>query len=140
MKTALDARLRARTLDRDIAVGIAPWRSPVHAARYDLLVSRRRRRFLADALRQILHDAREPLPVWQISAAIPPSRVAVRDCVPQIERVIGTLEADGPVHASGMVRLRRLLSDGAGPMYEPARAAELPSALGHIERWLSAAE
>jgi hypothetical protein len=48
---ALGARLHRRSLDRDLACGIAAWRSPAHAAREAQLTSARHRRRLAEWLR-----------------------------------------------------------------------------------------
>jgi hypothetical protein len=48
------------------------------------------------------------------------------------------LEADAPVRAEGIVRLRALLSDGAGPIYTQRRSEVLARALDRIADCLRA--
>ena len=132
---ALGARLRHRGLDRDLAAGIAGWRSPEHAARISQLTSVRHRRRLADALDNIVSAA--PLPPWQpAQGAVPPCRASVAATRDQIRSLAERLRRDAPVAAAGIVRLDALLCDGAGPVYTPGHADVLAGALATATRWL----
>lgn len=115
--TELDARVHARSLDRDIVRGDAPWRSAVHAARYRQLTSRRRRNQLAKTLRRLPVDARRPVHHYRLSASVPPARHYVLAAEPQINAIAAALEDEAPIRGEGIVRLTLLLTDGSGPVY-----------------------
>jgi hypothetical protein len=134
----LSARLHSRSLDRDLGTGIAPWRSPAHAVRYRQLTSRRHRHDLAKSLQRLLADARRPISDYRLTAAIPPCRTSVLAAAPQIQALIIMLRADAPVRAEGIVRLRALLSDGAGPIYTQRRSEVLAGTLDRIADCLQA--
>jgi hypothetical protein len=136
---ALDVRLHRRALDRDLAAGIATWRSPAHAARASQLTSRRHRRRLADALDHVVGAAGLP-PSQQSRAAIVPAASSVQPSVPTIRTLAARLRGDGPVAAAGVLRLETLLSDGAGPVYTPGHAEVLAGALAMAARWLDVEE
>jgi len=136
---ALGARLHRRSLDRDLACGIAAWRSPAHAAREAQLTDRRHRRRLADALDRLLWAASAP-PSMQAWGAIAPCRGSVRATAGQIRWLAARLRSDDPVAAAGVVRLEALLSDGVGPVYAPGQARELDNALTIAARWLDPEE
>jgi hypothetical protein len=121
------ARLRAYQFDRQLAVGVpAPAGSAlaVHEAR---LTSAAERESIARALRQAVYDAR--------SGGTPRSpRVPVHlNNISAAEDLIDTitlrLHSPRPVTARGMARLRVVLSDGCGPMYESGRG-DLSGRLG----------
>ena len=132
---ALEARLHRRELDRDLASGIAPWRSPAHAARVAQLTRPRHRRRLADALDHLLWAAAAPRYLLA-PGAIVPCRASVRATAGQISWLAHRLRSDAPVAAAGIVRLEALLSDGAGPAYAPGYASALDSALATARAWL----
>jgi hypothetical protein len=135
------ARLRSRSLDRDLGSGVAPWRSRAHAVRYRQLTSRRHRHDLAKSLQRLLVDAHRPIADYRLTAAVPPCRTSVLAAAPQIQDLIVMLRADVPVRAEGIIRLRALLSDGAGPVYTRGRSEQvLAGTLDRIADCLRAQE
>lgn len=136
---ALGARLHRRSLDRDLACGIAAWRSPAHAARVAQLTHPRHRRRLADALEHLLWAASAPRSV-QARGAIAPCRASIEATAGQIRWLANRLRSDVPVTAAGVIRLGALLSDGAGPVYTPGKADALDNALAMAMRWLAPEE
>jgi hypothetical protein len=138
---SLRARLRHESLDRELACGIAPWRSPAHAARALQLTSARRRETYAQGLERVL--AETELAGGRVSArfsgVVMPDPAAVILCAPTIWEIVVTLRAPTPVSAEGMARLRALLCDGAGPLYCAGNPDQLRQALEHISRWLPVA-
>jgi hypothetical protein len=132
----LGARLHRRSLDRDLASGIAAWRSPAHAAREAQLTSAKHRRHLADALEHVVWAATAPR--WQRTAgAVVPCRASIMATAAQIRWLAGRLRSDLPVAAAGVVRLEALLCDGAGPVYRPGQTDALDCALTMAARWLN---
>jgi hypothetical protein len=136
---ALGARLHRRSLDRDLACGIAAWRSPAHAARGAQLTSARRRRRLADALDHVIWAAMAP-PAQVAVGAIVPWRPPIKATAGQIRRLAERLRSDAPVAAAGVLRLEALLHDGAGPVYRPGQTDALDAALTAAARWLDVEE
>ena len=136
---ALGARLHRRALDRDLAAGIAAWRSPQHAARMSQLTSRRHRRSLAAALDNVVSAAALPAS-QQARAAVPPCRTSVAATRDQITSLAERLRSDAPVAPAGIARLEALLCDGAGPVYTPGHADVLAGALDMAARWLDVEE
>jgi hypothetical protein len=111
----LTARLRARRFDDMLAVG-APAEAgsalAVHAAR---LVSPAERRALSRSLRIALTaaDGSEP----GVSMRAPLHRGNVNAAAGLIDTIAHRLDSPRPVAARGVARLRRVLSDGRGPLY-----------------------
>jgi hypothetical protein len=137
---SLRARLRHQSLDRDLACGIAPWRSPAHAARALQLTTTRRRQSYALGLERVLAETERTFGIaTRYSAIVMPDPAAVILCAPTIWEIIATLRAPAPVSAEGMARLRALLCDGAGPLYCAGKAEQLRQALEHTSRWLPVA-
>jgi hypothetical protein len=136
---ALGARLHRRSLDRDLACGIAAWRSPAHAAREAQLTSARHRRRLADALDHLIWAAMAP-PAQLAAGAVVPWRPSIKASAGQIRRLAERLRSDAPVAAAGVVRLDALLADGAGPVYSPGKTDALHHALITAARWLDVGE
>jgi hypothetical protein len=135
---ALSARLHAPQLDRELAAGIATWRTPRHAARALQLTDPRRRLTLAATLDRLVVEAHHPRLVAQrLSAAIPPSRSSVLACESLIRDIAATLREPVPVTAEGVARLRAILCDGTGPLYTPNRTGELRRALHQITRLMT---
>ena len=135
----LRARLNSNALDRDLASGVAPWRSRTHAARALQLTSMHRREAYADGLERAL-AATDRLPrSSRMGGAVVADPAAVILSAPLMWEIIGELRGTGPVSAEGMARLRALLCDGAGPLYAARQHEELRQALEHIARWLPVA-
>ena len=121
------ARLRAYGFDRQLAVGVpAPAGSAlaVHQAR---LTSVAERASIAWALRQAVHDVRAG--GTPLSARIPVHFNNIAAAEDLIDTITLRLHSPRPVDARGMARLRVVLSDGCGPMYESGRG-DLSGRLG----------
>jgi hypothetical protein len=136
---SLRARVRHESLDRELASGIAPWRSPAHAARALQLTSARRRDTYAVGLERVLAETERPPRNTRFSGVVTPNAAAVILCAPTIWEIVATLRAPAPVSAEGMARLRALLCDGAGPLYCAGNDDQLRQSLEHISRWLPVA-
>lgn len=131
----LRARLRALSLDRQLASGVEPWRSPVHAARARQLTGERTRRMLARSLEQLIERAEDPPRVHR-GAAIQPSRARVAEARPLMLTLASRLRGIGPVAPRGIAALKNLLTDGAGPVYTHGDPETLRRRLAAIDRWL----
>jgi hypothetical protein len=125
-------RLLAWRLDRQLAVGAAPWRSRAHAARALQLTSPRRRRRLATGLSRILDEAFAPPISTRLGAVVSPSRTQVCDALPQIVALTARLQDAEPVDSRGVAGLQLLITDGAGPFYVAAHRPTLADALAPI--------
>jgi hypothetical protein len=138
---SLRARLRHGSLDRELAAGIAPWRSPAHAARALQLTSARRREAYATGLERVLAETERTggRMSTRFSGVVMPDPAAVILCAPTIWEIVAALRAPTPVSAEGMARLRALLCDGAGPLYCSGNAEQLRQAFEHTSRWLPVA-
>jgi hypothetical protein len=132
----LNARLHAPSLDRELASGIAPWRSPLHAARALALTSDRTRRGLARSLERLVEQAQQPRN-QQRGAVVYPCREQVIEAMPALLTIAGRLRSADPVDARGMARLNILISDGSGPCYVRIRRNALTDALQEISQWLA---
>jgi hypothetical protein len=114
----LHARLRARSLahrlDEELADGADPRALPELAWRAQHLLRPRSRAQLAHGLRRAVTDARSPR--ITLSAAIRVARPAVRACAPDMLALAAELGADD-VRVRGVALTRRLLTDGAGPLF-----------------------
>jgi hypothetical protein len=133
---AVQAHLHAHALDREIACGVATWRSSRHATRSLQLTSRRRREGLAETLEDILRTAWGPRVVSLFTAVISPCRDSVMGCSNQLSDLVVSLRGPEPVNAEGIARLEALLCDGAGPLYAPNRLGDLQRVLHQIQRCL----
>lgn len=132
LRASLIARLRASSLNRQLAAGVATWQSPAHAARALQLTSARHRSLLADALDRVASTAmQQPMP--RLSAAIPPCRVQVRVALPELLAMSSRLRDPRPVAAKGVARLHELICDGAGPCYVRSNRDVLRDALLAVE-------
>jgi len=132
----LRARLHAPSLDRELASGIAPWRSPLHAARALRLTGDRNRRGLARSLERLVEQAQHPRSQYR-GAVIYPCREQVIEALPALLTIAGRLRSADPIDARGMARLNILLSDGSGPCYVRIRRNALTAALQEISQWLA---
>jgi hypothetical protein len=136
---ALGVRLHRRAIDRDLASGIASWRSPAHAVRVRQLTHPRHRHRVAAALDHLLWAAAAPRSQFA-HGAIAPCRASIRATAGQIRELSSRLRSDEPVAAAGVARLEALLCDGGGPVYAQGRAPALASALDLAAQWLDAGE
>jgi hypothetical protein len=132
----VNARLRAPSLDRDLASGIAPWRSSLHAARALQLTSDRNRRGLARSLERLVENAHQQRSQNR-GAVVYPCREQVIEAMPALLTIAGRLRSADPGDARGVARLIILLSDGSGPCYVRIRRNALTDALQEISQWLA---
>jgi hypothetical protein len=88
----------------------------MHAAR---LTSHRERRCVAGALRRVVRQAHEGRPFPTSTVAVHRANVVAAE--EAIDAITLRLHSPRQVSAMGMARLRRLLGDGAGPLYAGGR-------------------
>jgi hypothetical protein len=121
----LGARLQRARLDRELAEGCSPERSPLHALRARQLVDPRVRAQLAMSLRHVVQDAAEPCAVLtpvRLRHSVVLLSLRQEEVGTWREPLLGLAHRlDGPaaVNPCGIARLRSLLTDGAGPLYNP---------------------
>jgi hypothetical protein len=121
------SRLLAPSLDRRIADGHSPESSLLLAARAGTLVSPAKRRTLAFDWADLLTRAqaprgpRDPRP--------PVNRESILANESEIRRLIDMLVSPTPGRVRGIAMLSSLMSDGAGPLYNPHCSDALRGAL-----------
>ena len=129
------ARICAARLDRQLAAGVEPWRSPVYAARALQLTSGRSRRMLARSLERLVEQAEQPRTPYR-SAVVQPSRPRVREARPVLLTLASRLRGNVPVDPRGVAALKDLLSDGTGPCYMHGHPDTLKLRLQAIDQLL----
>ena len=127
---ALAVRLRSDALDRELIAGTDPLSTGSLRLRARQLVARRSRRSLSAGLSRARRAAESAS--WGWSAAVPPNRAEVLAARPVLAKLERRLRGRGPIDPRGAAMLRRLLSEGAGPLYQPCRAGELTRQLAEI--------
>ena len=110
----LTARLRADRFDHQLAVGVAAPAGSALAVHQARLMSTGEREAIARSLRQAVSDARSGA-VFSSRIPVHPRNIAAAEEL--IDTITLRLHSPQPVQARGMARLRRVLSDGAGPFY-----------------------
>jgi hypothetical protein len=115
----LRARVLAtrRSLDEQLADGANPARSAALALRARQLVSPRARRQVASGLERLVREAERPAPLHPAALSLP--RREILDLRAALLGIVACLRDTRPVYAQGMALLWRLLTDGAGPAYDP---------------------
>lgn len=112
----LVARLFTSRLDHQLAVGVIPHAGTALAIHAERLRSDRERHAIARALRRAVeqaHSGRAPG-----SSMVAVHRRNVRGSTELIDAITLQLHAPRRIDAMGMARLRRILADGQGPMYD----------------------
>ena len=127
---ALAVRLRSDALDRELVAGTDLLSTGSLRLRARQLVGRRSRRSLSAGLSRTRRAAESAS--WKLTAAVPPNRAEVLVARPVLAEVERRLRAAGPIHPRGAAMLRRLLCEGAGPLYRPCAAGELTRQLAEI--------
>jgi hypothetical protein len=110
----ISTRLHAARLDEELACGADPVGSDARAAWAAHLLQPNVRSGLAKGLRRAVADAR--CVSCARSSAVHVARPAVRACAPSLLALAAEL-GDRGVRPRGVALTRRLLSDGAGPLY-----------------------
>jgi hypothetical protein len=125
----LVARVRASALDHEVAAGASPEATvplAVHAGR---LCRPAQRRLLAHSLTRIVAASDAPV---RSRLKAPVSRRAVQGARPELAALAGRLSASGPVDVHGVARVRTLLADGTGPLYQPTPPERLRRELAEV--------
>ncbi len=134
LRDRLLTRLRASSLDAELAAGASPDSSVELALRAGQLCRPSYRRLLCHGLARVLATAAGPA---RSMRKIPVDRRAVRDARAELEAVAECLGAAGPVGVRGVARVSKLLTDGTGPLYQASRPGrlrnELRAALGALD-------
>jgi hypothetical protein len=128
-------RARASALDDRLAAGESPESTLALALHAERLCRPAQRRLLARSLSRLVAAADDPAgrPV-----RTPVCRPAVRQARAELAAIAGRLSAAGPVSVHGVARVRTLLADGTGPLYQPAPPGRLLRALEEVRRALDA--
>ena len=123
MWLAAAVRLRADALDRELAAGADPLASEALMRRARRLGSRRNRVRLAGGLANARRAAESES--WGLTAAVAPNRrevLAARTVLVGLEE---RLRDTGPLRAGGVALLAGMVTEGAGPLYQPCPAGDL---------------
>lgn len=129
----LRARLTASRLDREVEAGAVVVPGTPLAAHVARLTSARQRRKLANGLTHAVDAAARARPGVNRPFPIHSDKVAA--CSPEIEHITELLRSQRPVNPRGIARLRMLLADGTGPLYDGGSgslAAQLRAALAAL--------
>lgn len=121
------ARLRAGSLDSELAGGISPETCDYLAARAMQLTSMRSRRQLAAGLNRLLLPETQAS-TRQVPLSVPVQRARVARAVAELGALRQCLLAPGPVPVRGVALVQQLLSDGASPLYQQACRVDLRDA------------
>jgi hypothetical protein len=106
-----------RSLDEQLACGASPARTDALAVRARQLVSRRTRQQVAAGLERLVREAERPVPLHPAALSLP--RRQIVELRAALLGIAACLREARPVYAHGMAVLWRLLTDGAGPVYDP---------------------
>ena len=123
----LAALLQAGRLDRMLAVGVPAPEGTALAAHETRLTSVAEREAIARSLRQVVHDANNG--GTPLCSRVPVHQANITAAEDVIDRITLRLHSPRPVNARGMARLRLLLSNGDGPVYQFGRG-DLEGRLG----------
>jgi hypothetical protein len=121
LRRRLRVQFHKGRLDRQVAHGFGSDPAEDLALRARQLAGMPIRRRLARSLRARVKDAERP-PALRVTAAVPLSRRVVRSWRESLLGLAERLEQPDPVNACGVARVLLLLTDGAGPLYEPGAA------------------
>jgi hypothetical protein len=133
----LSVRLHRGRLDGQIARGVDPSGSPQLTLRAWQLVQLSSRRRVARTLRRTVFQAHEQR-INGLSSIVPVSRRAVLECSQGLLGVADAIETFDRVNPCGVARALELITDGAGPLYNPAAERLLGTAVWSIADGLHA--
>jgi hypothetical protein len=129
------ARLLGPSLDRELALGLPPWRGGPRAARARYIVSPAGRRQLIRGWNRLLDLARRPPSAH--STRGPVCRRALAAAERDVRVMLGVMAAERPITARGAALARALLTDGAGPLYNARSDRDLAGEVRDVTRWLT---
>lgn len=128
---SLRVRLRLGRIDRDLAEARMGERSEEHMLRAAQLTSGVNRRDAARSLREVVVAAENPRAELLGSTALL-NREVVAPSRDGLMGLVARLEQSGPVGPCGVARARVLVSDGMGPLYNPASERSIDEAISWI--------
>ena len=134
LRERLNARLRARRLDRALAGGAFPDSSAAMAMRAKALVRVDTRTELAASIRRITGESAAPV---AIGLRVGTVRARGTSVGPDLDRLADRLLEPGPVAPRGVALTQELLTDGAGPLFWTESAEDLG---GRVRQALEALE
>jgi hypothetical protein len=121
------ARIRPTSLDRRLAAGEGAATDRLLAARAHLIVARPGRLRLADDWEHLLTRARQP--IVPRSLRLPVQSTEILAAEHQVRELVALIRQPAHVNPRGIALARLLLTDGAGPLHNPRRSADLIPAL-----------
>ena len=129
----LRVMLHSRRLDDELSQGLSADESAERALRADQLTSAPTRNLLARSLREAVADAEHPGPAT-ISAAVPIRRDVINLWRDGLLDIAARLDISTRADACGVARARALLTDAAGPLFNP----KSPRLMGDALAWVAA--
>jgi hypothetical protein len=120
---AVFARLRWRSLEWRLASGEDPIHDRLLFERAAQIGTPKARMATAEQLERAIEAAAEP--PRRFSGAVPVAREEVLRAMPVLLELIARLRDGVPAWPTGVAVVRRLLFDGAGPLYAPAHPGAL---------------
>jgi hypothetical protein len=124
----VQARVRHRLLDHELADGANPADCPAWAARAAELTSRASRERTADEIDGLIRFGEQPHRV-----KLGPHPAAARVNRDELHALAEVLRGDAPLYARGLARLQVTLSDGAGPVYTDRSGRALARELSRVQ-------
>jgi hypothetical protein len=125
LRDRLEAWLRAGSLDRELARGVAPETCGALSLRARALIGPAARSRLARQLRRVVDDARGGH-AWMTRVAVRPE---VLNAAAELDGLAERLAAPDPVDVRGVAQVQLLLSDGCGPLYFRGATEELRASI-----------
>jgi hypothetical protein len=122
LRDRLLTRLRASSLDAELAAGASPESSITLSLRAGLLCRPSYRRLLCQGVTRVVAAAERPASSLRKA---PVNRDAVHGARAELEAVAERLGAVRPVDVHGVARISGLLTDGTGPLYQASPAGRL---------------
>jgi hypothetical protein len=125
--TRVGTHLRSHHLDRALASGISPDSSAALSLRAQTLIGGRARATLAGYLRRLVSDAQRPF--QPLSVGLPICRRKILRSRITLDALAERLVSRDPLDVMGVAKVRMLLIDGCGPIYDRPGADDLEPAL-----------
>ena len=129
------ARLLGPSLDRELSLGLPPWRGGPRAARARFIVSPAGRRQLIRGWNRLLDLTHRPPSAR--STRGPLCRRALAAAEHDVRTMLGVVAAQRPITPRGAAMARALLTDGAGPLYNARSDRDLAVEVRDVTRWLT---
>ena len=112
-------------LDEELAAGVRPDSDPLLRERAQILLSRESRLRMASGLDRARRQGMRP---ELHTAQVPVRTRAVRDARPALEKLAYRMRGHLPISPQGAAKTSILLTNGSGPLYNPAGNPDLKTA------------